>query len=155
MIHVWIARQKALKKGRSMAVLLALLSLALFLSACTSLKAQPYTLAALDEMPFEVKSAPEVVQQAYRFAAANPEVLTQLPCYCGCGSMGHTSNLSCYVSGESSDGNLQFDSHALGCTICVDITQDAMRMLDEGKALLEIRTFIDQTYSPFGPSNMP
>jgi hypothetical protein len=43
----------------------------------------------------------------------------------------------------------------MGCSICVDITVDAMRMLDEGKSMPEIRTFVDQTYSAFGPSNMP
>jgi hypothetical protein len=69
--------------------------------------------------------------------------------------MGHTSNYACYVAGENSDGTLAFDGHALGCSICVDITVDAMRMLDEGKSLAEIRSFVNQTYSAFGPSNMP
>jgi hypothetical protein len=34
----------------------------------------------------------------------------------------------------------------------VDITRDVMRMLDEGKPLKEIRVYVDQTYSRFGPS---
>jgi hypothetical protein len=106
-------------------------------------------------VPLEVKSAPEVVRTSYQFAIANPDVLTQLPCYCGCGGMGHTSNYSCYVADEDADGTLKFDNHALGCSICVDITVDAMRMLDEGKSLTEIRSYVDQTYSAFGPSNMP
>jgi hypothetical protein len=29
-----------------------------------------------------------------------------------------------------------------------------MRMLGEGKSTAEIRTYVDQTYSRFGPSNM-
>ena len=114
-----------------------------------------YEMAPMTDMPVEVQSAPEVVGSAYQFAVANPDVLTQLPCYCGCGSMGHTSNYSCYVAEEKSDGAPVFDNHALGCSICVDITEDAMRMLDEGKAMTEIRTYVDQTYSAFGPSNMP
>jgi hypothetical protein len=68
--------------------------------------------------------------------------------------MGHTSNYSCYISGEGDNGELTFDNHALGCSICVDITQDAMRMLDEGKSTAEIRAYVDLTYSRFGPSNM-
>ena len=107
------------------------------------------------DMPMEVQSAPEVVRTAYQFAVANPDVLTHLPCYCGCGGMGHTSNYACYVAGENEDGDLKFDNHAMGCSICVDITVDATRMLDEGKSMPEIRSFVDQTYSAFGPSNMP
>jgi hypothetical protein len=68
--------------------------------------------------------------------------------------MGHTSNYSCYVTDENLDGTLAFDNHALGCSICVDITVDAMRMLEEGRSMLEIRTYVDQTYSAFGPSNI-
>ena len=37
----------------------------------------------------------------------------------------------------------------------MDITQDAMRMLDQGKDLKEIRTYVDDTYAQYGPSNMP
>ena len=126
----------------------------LLVAACSA-QSQAYDMASIDEMPSEVKAAPDIVSEAYRFAVANPDVLTQLPCYCGCGSMGHTTNYSCYVAGENTDGSLSFDNHALGCSICVDITQDAMRMLDEGKSMTEIRSYVDQTYSAFGPSNMP
>lgn len=136
-----------------------LLVFGLLITACssssTSKQSHPYEMASMSEMPMEVQSAPQVVQAAYQFAAANPEVLTELPCYCGCGGMGHTSNYSCYVAGENADGSLIYDNHALGCSICVDITQDAMRMLDEGQPLTAIRSYIDQTYAAFGPSNMP
>jgi len=114
-----------------------------------------FDLALMADMPVEVQSAPQSVQEAYRFAAANEEVLSQIPCYCGCGAMGHTSNYACYVSGEDEDGSLSFDAHALGCSICVDITQDTMRLLQNGKSVAEIRSNIDQTYSQYGPSNMP
>ena len=114
-----------------------------------------YELAPLAGMPLEVQSAPVTVTQAYQFAVANQEILSQLPCYCGCGGMGHTSNYSCYLAGEDENGGLKFDGHALGCSLCVDITQDAMRMLEEGKTTGEIRAYVDQTYSRFGPSNMP
>jgi hypothetical protein len=112
-------------------------------------------MASLAEMPQEVQDAPAVVQQAYQFAAANPELMSQIPCYCGCGAMGHTSNYSCYVAGENPDGTLSYDPHALGCSICVDITEDSMRLLKQGKSVSEIRSYVDETYSRFGPSNMP
>ena len=137
----------------------AVLILGLLISACSgstaSKKSTAYELAPMADMPAEVHSSPEVVRTAYQFAVANPEVLTQLPCYCGCGGMGHTSNYGCYVAGENEEGSLIFDNHALGCSICVDITVDAMRMLDEGQLMTEIRSYVDQTYSAFGPSNIP
>jgi hypothetical protein len=117
-------------------------------------KATNYNLAPLADMPLDVQNAPVTVKQAYQFAVDNPEILNQLPCYCGCGGMGHTSNYSCYVAGEDDSGDLMFDGHALGCSICVDITQDAMRMLEDGKSTAEILSFVDQIYSRFGPSNM-
>lgn len=128
-----------------------------FLSACSTQEAEhSYPMAPMDGMPQEVQSAPVMVQQAYQFAVANPDVLTELPCYCGCGPIGHTSNYACYVAGQNQDGSVkQFDPHALGCSICVDITQDAMRMLKQGKSMPEIRVYVDQTYAKYGPSNMP
>jgi hypothetical protein len=136
-----------------------ILILGLFITACggtaSHFESQAYQLAPISDMPIEVQTAPKVVQNAYQFAVANPDVLNQLPCYCGCGDMGHSSNYACYVAGEEPVGTLLFDGHALGCSICVDITVDARRMLDDGQSIAEIRTFIDQTYSAFGPSNMP
>ena len=109
----------------------------------------------LDKLPAEVQSAPVSVQEAYQFSSINPDVMEDIPCYCGCGDIGHTSNYACYVSGMDSNGNLVFDNHALGCSICVDITQDVMRMLREGKSPQEARTYIDAAYAKYGPSNIP
>jgi hypothetical protein len=112
-------------------------------------------MAPLSDMPAEVQAAPAVVQQAYQFAAANPDVVQHLPCYCGCGAMGHTSNYACYVAGVGADGRPIYDSHALGCSICVDITHDAIRLTRQGLSPADIRAYVDQNYSRYGPSNMP
>ncbi len=109
----------------------------------------------LDKMPAEVQSAPVAVQQAYQFASANPDVMKGIPCYCGCGQIGHTSNYSCYIQNSDAHGNLTFDNHALGCSLCVTITQDAMRLLKEGKTVPQIKAYVDATYSKYGSSNMP
>ncbi len=114
-----------------------------------------YPMASMSDMPAEVRAAPARVREAYRFTAANPDIMQQIPCYCGCGAMGHTSNYDCYITSVGTDETLAFDSHALGCGICVDITQDVMRLLSEGKSGSEVRAYIDQTYSKYGPSNMP
>jgi hypothetical protein len=112
-------------------------------------------MASMDLMPVEVHSAPVTVQEAYQFNVANPDVMKNIPCYCGCGNIGHTSNYDCYVSDIDGAGNITFDNHALGCSICVDITQDVMRMLEDGKSPQEARAYIDATYSKYGPSNIP
>jgi Protein of unknown function with PCYCGC motif len=125
------------------------------LPACSGQKESQLTMMPLDQMTAEVQSAPVSVQQAYQFASANPDTMQQTPCYCGCGAVGHTSNYSCYVKSVDANGTITFDKHALGCSICVDITQDVMRLQREGKSILEIRAYVDTTYSKYGASNMP
>ena len=112
-------------------------------------------MASMGDMPEEVKNAPVSVQQAYQFAVANAELMKQMPCYCGCGDIGHTSNYACYVADVDAQGNVTYDNHALGCSICVDITLDVMRMTRDGKSPVEIRAAIDATYSKYGTSNIP
>jgi len=138
-------------------ILFFLLSIILLaaLPACSGQSQHQLAMMPLDRMPTEVQSAPVLVQQAYKFAAANPDIMKQIPCYCGCGAMGHTSNYSCYVQSVDASGSITFDDHALGCSICVDITQDLMRLQREGKSIQEIRAYVDATYSKYGPSNMP
>lgn len=98
-------------------------------------------------MPDEIADQPRRVLESYRFAAANPDVLSRIPCYCGCGPMGHTSNYDCFWQ---ADGTA--DLHATGCGICVDIAQDVYQALGQGRSLAEIRAQIDSDYSRFGPS---
>lgn len=125
------------------------------LPACSTKQTADLPMMPMDQMPMEVQSAPVSVQTAYQFAAANPDVMKEIPCYCGCGNIGHTSNYACYVSHVDDKGTITFDNHALGCSICVDITQDVMRMLSEGKSVQDARAYIDATYSKYGPSNIP
>jgi hypothetical protein len=143
---------------RTLWLILVLMIASVLLAACSGGSEEEATglkMASMDQMPAKVQEAPLTVQQAYQFAVANPDLMQHIPCYCGCGAMGHTSNYSCYIAGENPDGSLVFDEHALGCSICVDITQDAMRLQKEGKAVAEIRKYIDATYAQYGPSNMP
>jgi hypothetical protein len=128
------------------------------ISACSTQKqstASDLHMMSMDQMPAEVQAAPVTVQTAYQFAAANPGIMKNIPCYCGCGNVGHTSNYNCYVSNVDDKGNIRWDSHALGCSICVDITQDVMRMLKDGKSPQDARAYVDATYSKYGPSNIP
>ena len=142
-------------RRRFLTLSLVLLVVLLALPACSAGGSADLAMMPMDQMPAEVQSAPATVRQAYQFATANPDVLQKIPCYCGCGNEGHTSNYDCYVAGVDGKGVITFDSHALGCSICVDITQDTMRLLREGKSVTEIRASIDATYSKYGPSNIP
>jgi hypothetical protein len=125
------------------------------ISACSSQQSSDLHMMSMDQMPAEVQSAPVTVQAAYQFNAANPDIMKNIPCYCGCGDIGHTSNYDCYVSNVDDTGNIAFDNHALGCSICVDITQDVMRMLRDGKSPQDARAYVDATYAKYGPSNIP
>ena len=135
-------------------ILLGIL-LASLLPACAGSGGNDLAMASMNGMPAEVRSAPTTVQQAYQFAVANPEIMKQIPCYCGCVSMGHTSNYSCYVTSVEPNGTITFDTHALGCSLCVDITQDTMGLLKQGKTAQEIKAYVDSSYSKYGPSNIP
>jgi hypothetical protein len=108
--------------------------------------AHDVVMAEISAMPSNVQSAPQLVRDSYRFAATNADVLHQIPCYCGCGAMGHDSNYACFWQ-----ENEQVDEHALNCGICVDIAQDVRRGLERGQSLADIRAQIDADYSRFGP----
>jgi hypothetical protein len=108
-------------------------------------------LAPASELPAFLAAAAPRVRDAYRYALANPHALETVPCYCGCGAMGHDSNLACFIqpaAGQSAQ--VVFGQHAAGCGICVDIAQDVMRLSAEGESPLAIRQYVDAAYSSFG-----
>ena len=45
-----------------------------------------------------------VVRAAYLFAARHPEVLSKMPCFCGCQSRGHKHNDDCFVAARDARG---------------------------------------------------
>jgi hypothetical protein len=47
----------------------------------------------------------------YRFAKERGDVLQWIPCTCGCATLGHTSNRSCYIKAEGGD-RTTWTSHA-------------------------------------------
>lgn len=132
-------------------ILLLLLGGSLVLAGCANSAGKAQKLVQLNlapaaAMPDFVHNAPPEAQEAYRFAAANPEMLEHIPCYCGCVAQGHQNNLECYLQPSGA-----FDVHASYCGVCVDITRDVMEMLRQDKQLVEIREYIDATYSQYGP----
>ncbi len=136
-----------------LSVLILFPLLGLILAGCSASSNQP--MAAIDDIPENIATAPAITKQSYQFAVAHPELMKQIPCYCGCVDIGHTSNYACYVSSVDANGKITYDDHALGCSICVDITQDVVRLSKLGKPVTEIKAYIDQTYSQYGPANIP
>ncbi len=149
-----------MKRLFNIALLLAIIVPTVLATGCapnpgqnSAMASQDLKMAPMSMLPQEMQSAPTTVREAYQFAVANPDALKNVPCYCGCGAVGHTSNYSCYVKQASSDGTVVFDKHATGCSICVDITQEVMKLTREGKSPGQIHSQVVATFSSFGPSN--
>ncbi len=117
-------------------------------------KLRPYTTANAEEAsriayPSYVSSK---VIDGYEFAVAHPEVLKVMPCYCGCGlTQGHASNLGCYILGVDKSGSVVFTDHATFCDICLEIARDARDLLQKGKSLAAIRSYVDRVHGEKGP----
>jgi hypothetical protein len=79
-------------------------------------------------------------RQAYEAAQEVPEVLAQLPCFCGCmgGGIGHRNNLDCF-----------HDLHGVDCTMCQDIAIDARGMYKSGFEIDRIRERIKEKYGKY------
>src|SRR5437667_11992869 len=69
----------------------------------------PHEQANLPPLPFGPRDPlprpPQVVAQVFRFAAEHPEVLTYVPCFCGCEHMGHKGNEDCFVKQRAANGD--------------------------------------------------
>lgn len=73
---------------------------------------------------------------SYRLAREIPQVLAQLPCYCGCqASFAHANLLDCYV-----------DDHAASCPVCQESTQVASEMVKAGYDVETIAARITTAY---------
>jgi len=82
-----------------------------------SAKNGPHPQDNLPPLPFdpEPPARPmEVVRAAYKFAAEHPEVLSYVPCYCGCEHSGHRGNEDCFVTARDAKGDVtQWEPHGM------------------------------------------
>jgi hypothetical protein len=89
----------------------------------------------------------DVVRATYDFAAQHPEILKYVPCYCGCGSQGHTGNESCFVARRDARGNvLEWDTHGFGCAVCIDVARESMQLYASGADVRSIRAAIERKW---------
>jgi hypothetical protein len=105
---------------------------------------EPVSLANLTKPNVQTLS-PDIftgkTREAYQAAKEVPEVLHQMPCYCGCQqNPGHKSNLYCFA-----------DAHGADCSICQDIALDARDLYRSGETIEGIRETIRSRYARYAP----
>src|SRR5689334_2353493 len=72
-------------------------------------------LPPLPEIQFMTPRPMEVVRAVYVFAAKHPEVLSKMPCFCGCQNRGHKHNDECFVASRDARGRpTAWEPHGAG-----------------------------------------
>ncbi len=96
----------------------------------------------------------DILKDAHVFAADHPEVASYVPCYCGCGTMGHKNNADCFVGTRDEAGRVtSWVPHGAACAVCIDIAVESMRMRNSGASVSAIRAQIQNEYRPRFPSS--
>lgn len=112
-------------------------------------------LPPLPLVPNMVPRPPEVVRDAYHFAAQNPDVLEFVPCFCGCETAGHKANADCFVQSRNPDGSVRsWDTHGMACTVCVDVARLSMQLRASGASVRDVRAAVEAAY-PQSPMQTP
>lgn len=112
----------------------------------------PHKQANLPPLPFAPRDPlprpPQVVAQVFHFAAEHPEVLSYVPCFCGCDHMGHKGNDDCFVKTRAANGDVvAWEPHGSECQVCIDVAQQSMQMYSSGASVTQIRAAIDKKYA--------
>jgi hypothetical protein len=99
---------------------------------------------------------PDVIKAVYRFAAEHPEVLSYVPCFCGCERAGHRGNEDCFVRARAANGDVvEWEEHGMECTVCIDVAQRSMQMHSAGASARDIRAAIELEWAPRYPNRTP
>jgi hypothetical protein len=123
----------------------------------------PHQQADLPRLQFPAYPMPksaEVVAAAYKFAAEHPEVLSYVPCFCGCEHSGHRGNEDCFVKARDVNADvIEWQEHGMECAVCLEVAQRSMQMYASGASVRDIRAAIEkewagraQTHTPTPPA---
>jgi hypothetical protein len=112
-------------------------------------------LPPLPKVQFASARPAPLTRAAYEFAARHPEVLHHMPCFCGCERNGHRNNEDCFIARREADGRPEWSPHGIGCGICIDVAQEALRLHKSGATVADIRAAIDRKYRPDYPTSTP
>ncbi|MCU1385998.1 MAG: hypothetical protein JWL71_4695 [Acidobacteria bacterium] len=122
-------------------------------------KLGPHPQENLPPLPFQAYAPPrpmETVKAVYRFAAEHPEVLSYVPCFCGCERGGHKGNDDCFVKARNAQGDVtEWEPHGLDCTVCIDVANEAMQMTRSGASVTAIRNAIEAKWNRPGSGHTP
>jgi hypothetical protein len=89
----------------------------------------------------------QVIQATYKFAAEHPEVLSYVPCFCGCDKSGHRSSEDCFVKSRAKNGDVtEWNDHGIACAMCIAVAERAKQMCEKGASLSEVRDDIERRY---------
>src|ERR1700681_1639825 len=97
---------------------------------------------------YPLSRSPEMITAAYRFAAEHPEILTYVPCFCGCERGGHRGNEDCFVQKRGANGDVtEWTEHGMECAVCLDVAQQAMQMHASGASVRDIRAAVEKKWA--------
>ena len=97
---------------------------------------------------YPLSRSPEMITAAYRFAAEHPEILSYVPCFCGCERGGHRGNEDCFVQKRGANGDVtEWTEHGMECAVCLDVAQQAMQMHASGASVRDIRAAVEQKWA--------
>lgn len=92
--------------------------------------------------------------EQYNTAILHSNDMSYIPCYCGCGNAGHTSNLNCYFE-KLPDASLKRTDHAEYCQVCLDITDMFKEQRLLHTELPVIRENVDKVYKSSKSTDTP
>jgi hypothetical protein len=100
--------------------------------------------------------SPDVIRAAYLFAAEHPEILSYVPCFCGCERGGHRGNEDCFVAARDAKGDVtDWEPHGLECTVCIDVATEARQMFASGASVRDIRAAVEKKWAGFNGGHTP
>jgi hypothetical protein len=119
----------------------------------------PHPQDNLPPLPFQAYAParpPEVVRAAYKFAAEHPEILSYVPCFCGCERSGHRGNEDCFVKARNAQGDVtEWDAHGLDCAVCLDVANESMQMYRSGASVRDIRAAVEKKWASPSSGHTP
>jgi hypothetical protein len=97
-----------------------------------------------------------VITAAYHFAAEHPEILSYVPCFCGCEQAGHQGNHDCFVKARAENGDVvEWDEHGVECAVCIDVATRSRQLFSSGATAPDIRAAIEREFGPLSPRITP
>lgn len=98
-------------------------------------------------LPNFLKDQPDEIKTLYAAAGKHEELLSYMPCYCGCGeSAGHQDNGNCFIKERMEDGSIVWDDHGTKCGVCLEIAATAIIEHEKGMSMKDVREMIDEQY---------